>query len=155
MFAPDRTYRRAPAKFRDADFIQLLVARHYEPRYGNGFVSFGNFPAFDVKFSNGVTLEIKFDSKASETGNACIEFWDQRRDKPSGILATTATLWVHIVPFEAEVSCFEVDTKRLLSLCLQLPSFTSGGDNCSSLLKLVPLLKLKAICSQVFRLEGA
>jgi hypothetical protein len=142
------------SSFTDADFVQFIVGRHYEPKFGNGFVSFGNYPQFDIKFERGPSLEVKVDTKAQQTGNAAIEYWNTRKDKPSGILETTATLWIHIVPFETGLTCYEVDTKRLLRLCLETPHEARGGDNSASLLKLIPLLRLKAISSQVFQLNN-
>jgi hypothetical protein len=137
----------------NADFIQLLIARHYEPKYGAGHVCFGNVPMYDVSFDRGPRLEIKLDMKAASTGNAAIEYWNSHSDKPTGILSTCAEKWVHVVPYAEELRCFEVDVKRLLRLCFETSKYASGGDGSSTLMVLIPLLKLKAGASQVFRLD--
>lgn len=48
---------------------------------------------------NGVlfSVESKFDSKQSETGNICVEYANPRTGKPSGLLATTAELWAIVL----------------------------------------------------------
>jgi hypothetical protein len=112
----------------------------------------GNFPDYDIKFADGVTMEIKMDSTAERTGNACIEI--ASRHKPSGIVATSSRVWLHIVPQGARLVCFELDTKRLLQLCIEsLGRVDNGGDGGQNTFKLIPLTKIKAIATQVFDLD--
>ena len=139
------------SKYLAADLLQVLIARHYEPRYGNSFVCIGNFPGYDIKFSSGQTAEVKCDRSAVETGNACIEYWFKNR--ASGILATSASFWLHIVPEGSKFVCYEMDTKRLLRLCLETGRVKAGGDSGLSLFKLIPLERIKEISSQVFVLD--
>ena len=42
------------------------------------------------------TVEVKNDEYAAKSGNAAIEVWNTRSDKPSGLLATKAVWWCHI-----------------------------------------------------------
>lgn len=43
-------------------------------------------------------VEVKFDKRSAETGNLALEYWNPLRNKPSGLLATRASLWVHVLP---------------------------------------------------------
>lgn len=43
------------------------------------------------------TFEIKHDLKASTTGNICIEVWNPKTKKPSGILASGAQFIVYLI----------------------------------------------------------
>jgi len=42
-------------------------------------------------------IEVKFDKMSKKTGNIAIEYWNSKQDKPSGITATMAKFWAHIV----------------------------------------------------------
>jgi hypothetical protein len=99
-------------------------------------------------------MEVKVDSMAAKTLNAAIEYWDSRRNKPTGILETTARLWLHCVPEGDGLRCYELDTKRLIKLCLEAGSVATGGDFNSSQLKLIPLQQVAAISNSDFVLKG-
>lgn len=43
------------------------------------------------------TAEVKFDQMESKTGNIAIEYFNTKQGKPSGILATSAHLWVVVL----------------------------------------------------------
>jgi len=140
------------SKYTTADFLQCVIARHYEARFGHAFVTVGNFPDYDISFPNGPKMEIKIDRAAETTGNACIEY--SYRNKPSGILATCASVWVHVVRSGEKLIAYEMDIKRLLRLCLESGKCSTGGDGNLSLFKLIPLEKVKEISSQVFVLSS-
>lgn len=140
-------------KYSNADQVQCAVARHYERKHGAAYVAIGNLPKFDIQFADKITLEVKVDVMAGKTLNAAIEFWDVRRDKPTGILETTASLWLHCVPEGEALRCYELDTKRLLRLCIETGEMRTGGDYNSSLLKIIPLQKIREISNQDFYLE--
>ena len=139
------------SKYLTADFLQCLIARHYEPRFGHSFVTVGNFPDYDIAFPNGPKVELKFDKAAESTGNACIEY--SYRNKPSGILGTSASLWIHVVPSGEKLIAYEIEIKRLLRLCFEFGKCSGGGDGNLSLFKLIPLEKIKGVSSQVFVLD--
>ncbi len=139
--------------FSAQDYIQVLIARHYEKERGASFVSVGNVPEFDVRFKNQTSIEIKVDTTAARTHNACIEFWDVRRSKPTGILETQATDWLHCVPEGDTLRCYEMDTKKLLKLCFECGQVKSGGDYNASLLKLIPLQEIREISNSDFVLS--
>jgi hypothetical protein len=43
------------------------------------------------------TIEAKYDLKQAHTGNAAIEFFNPKRGEKSGLAATQADLWAHVV----------------------------------------------------------
>jgi hypothetical protein len=137
--------------YRSADVLQCVVARYYEPRFGHSFVAVGNFPDYDIAFPNGPKLEIKLDKAAEVTGNACIEY--SYRNRPSGILKTSADLWIHVVPSGDKLIAYEIELKQLLRLCFEVGKCSRGGDGNLVLFKLIPLEKIKEISSQVFVLN--
>lgn len=140
--------------YRTADIVQCAVARHYEQEHGTSYVSIGNLPEFDIQFADRVRMEIKVDAMAAKTLNAAIEFWDSRRDKPTGILETTASLWLHCVPENGGLRCYEIQTKKLLRLCIEAGELKAGGDYGSSQMKILPLQRIREISNQDFWLEG-
>jgi hypothetical protein len=138
-------------KFLEGDIVQLCVARHYEQRHGHASVKVGNFPDYDIRFSDGVLMEVKVDSMAEKTGNVCIEF--ASRHKPSGFVSTSSTVWLHIVPEGKKLICYELDTKRLLCLCITTGKVMNGGDGNQNIFKLIPLDRIKELATQVFELN--
>jgi hypothetical protein len=136
-----------------ADFLGVLVARHYELQHGASVVSVGLAPKWDIQFKDGITMEIKEDIKAAETLNAAIEYWNTKRNIPTGILLTQASIWLHCVPNGQGLRCYEIETKRLLKMCFESGVVMSGGDYNSNLMKLIPLQEMKKICSNEFDLE--
>jgi len=140
------------ARFLDADLLQCALARHYEPRFGHGKVSIGNFGAYDIEFDK-CTVEVKCDEMAATTGNACIEYWNSGTNKPTGILETQARLWVHCVPSGSKLMCYEMGVKTLTRLCIEIGRVKAVGIGGMSLCKLLPMDKIKQISSQVFELD--
>lgn len=41
------------------------------------------------------TFEVKNDVMSAKTGNVAIEYWNSKKNAPSGLYRTTATFWVH------------------------------------------------------------
>jgi hypothetical protein len=140
--------------FQKADILALAIARHYERKHGPAVVSVGNAPKWDVRFEDGFTAEIKCDEAAARTFNACVEFWNERKNCPSGILATAASHWVHCLFENGGVQCYEIEVKKLLKLCLESGTVKQGGDYNASRFKLIPMAKLAEIANDSFRLEG-
>jgi hypothetical protein len=140
-------------KYLSADIVQCAIARHYEKSHGASVVSIGFAPRWDIKFQDGVTLEVKCDVSAARTLNAAIEFWDTRRNKPTGILESEAAVWLHCIPEGDTLRCFELDRKRLLRLCIECGEVKSGGDFNSSLMKVIPLQEIQRISNCDFVLN--
>jgi hypothetical protein len=142
------------SKYEAADWVQFIVARYYEPKLGASVVSVGEAPGWDIKYAEGTTMEVKLDASASSTFNAAIEYWDLRRNKPTGILSTRARVWLHCIPEGDGLHCYEIDTGRLRRAIIEDGRVVQGGDYNSSVMKLLPLQKLKEIADREFRLDS-
>ena len=138
-----------------ADLLAVLIGRHYEPMHGPSMASVGNCPKWDLKFSDNTTAEIKFDGKASKTGNVAVEFWDLARDAPSGITRTEAQLWIHCISERGKLRVFEINTRALLRLCIETGDVKECSNGNSSLIKLIRVDEIRRIANQEFLLEGA
>lgn len=82
------------------------------------------------------TAEVKYDYKALETGNIAIEHHNSRVDRPSGITATKADLWVYVLGDKENLSAWAVPSSSLKSFIQEVPPFKEieyGGDNNASL----------------------
>jgi len=79
------------------------------------------------------TVEVKYDDMQSKTGNIAIEIRNSKADKPSGLYATKADLWCHVL--QDSVWITSVDT--LKEFCKDTPpfkSFNAAGDGNASIL---------------------
>ena len=73
------------------------------------------------------TFECKSDLMAKKTGNVAIEYWNSRKNEPSGILITKARWWTHKI----ENIIWICEVKRLISFTNdEKPDklVTKGGD---------------------------
>lgn len=139
--------------FVTADLLGLALARHLETKHGASTVSVGFAPKWDIHFRDGTTVEVKFDGVACVTGMAAVEFWNTRSGA-SGVLLTEAKTWIHCIPEDGGLRCFEVETKRLLKLVIESGEVKSGGNGGASVMKLVPLRALREIASEDYLLRG-
>ncbi len=77
------------------------------------------------------SVEVKWDKRADETGNLYFEVENTRQGRPSGIMATTADYWCHVIG-EAGAEALLVPVARLRSF-LQEGNFrcrpTRGEDS--------------------------
>lgn len=81
------------------------------------------------------TIEVKYDRMAATTGNICIEYQNSATEKDSGIAATKADLWAHIIQDGSNNVIFITSVKRLRKFIADnVPhkQFTKAGDNNSS-----------------------
>jgi hypothetical protein len=59
------------------------------------------------------TVEVKYDAMAQKTGNIAIEHHNCKKDEPSGIARTTATIWAHVVLDQGFPTVWIANTKKL------------------------------------------
>jgi hypothetical protein len=135
--------------------LLLAIAKSYEPRHGSSIISVINTSAWNLKFSNGITMKVEYDGKASEKGSASIGYWSNER--PAGILLTEANIWLHCIKKIDGLKCYEITPKRLLSLCLETGTLTEivksiWGEHVRS--KLIPLLQISKIAESEFLLSN-
>ena len=79
------------------------------------------------------TVEVKYDEMQAKTGNIAIEIYIPKSAKASGLTATKATLWCHVL--QGSVWITSVD--KLKKFCEDTPpfkSFNSVGDGNASIL---------------------
>lgn len=94
------------------------------------------------------TAEVKYDAMARKTRNLAIEYHNSRQDKPSGIYATTADVWIQIIPFPDDiVHAYAVNTKKLIKFTEDNEPhkhFVAAGDGNASLriYKMVDILPI-------------
>ena len=87
---------------------------------------------WDVRalFNGGILLEVKYDMYAAKSGNIAIEFHNSKTASPSGLTATKAHIWCHIIT--NPMSVWLANVKNLKEFCEQNKPFktiTAGGDN--------------------------
>jgi hypothetical protein len=139
--------------FTSADLLALCLARHFEQRHGASTVAVGFAPKWDVRFRDGTTVEIKLDGRACVTGLCAVEYWNTKTGA-SGILLSEAKVWIHCIPEDEGLHCYECDVRRLLKLIIESGVTKSGGNGSASLMKLVPLRALKEISNEDYLLKG-
>jgi hypothetical protein len=136
-----------------SQILEFAVAQHYYRKTGELiFLPVGYCKEFDgISRSRQLIFETKFEKKAVETGNLAFEF--SCRGKPSGLAATEATKWVHMVPIDqSELSCFEFDVDRLRTALLHLP-LHRGGDRNQSMMKLLRVADAEKLATDKFTLS--
>ena len=78
------------------------------------------FPDWDVKDSNGMTFEVKYDTIASKTNNYFFEYNNPRSNKLSGLSTTKADWFVYLIRYpseELDIRASVFCSKSLLSHC--------------------------------------
>lgn len=109
---------------------------------------------YDIKASyesfNPCTMEIKYDIYAARSGNIAIEFYNPKSNKPSGIDATLADYWVHVLTSPVSIwACRTSKLKVFLKETEPLKVITAGGDGNASLY----LYKKEIILKEFNRLD--
>lgn len=59
------------------------------------------------------TIEVKFDRLAESTGNFCLEYFNPKLNKPSGINATSSLLYIYIIPDGSNLPIWATSVKLL------------------------------------------
>lgn len=111
----------------------------------------GNFIDYDFECKLGrkkFTIEVKYDWLAQKTGNIAIEYRNTRQDKPSGISATTADLWVTLIEDGNNIVAWVCKTEDLKKLFFAGGREVNGGDN-NSAMKLFKQEEIFAISVRV------
>lgn len=79
------------------------------------------------------TVEVKYDEMQAKTGNIAIEFYNSKLDRPSGLSATKADLWCHVL----QDSVWITSVDKLKKFCKDVSPFKSfnyAGDGNASIL---------------------
>lgn len=79
-----------------------------------------------------ITFEVKYDLYASKSGNWAIEYWNSKKNQASGIMATKADWWIHVVNEENLPVLYAItvtELKAFLDKNKPFRTISSGGDN--------------------------
>lgn len=125
--------------------IKAEKENDYNKRYDHDLIcSFGR-----KKF----TIEVKFDAMACKTGNLAIEYWNSKKDEPSGITSTKSTFYIYLIRDDTNTTIWLTKTKDLKDFLADTPPFRiveGCGDENADLM----LYKTIDILDKVFhRLE--
>tara|TARA_R110000824_G_scaffold268532_1_gene457157 strand:+ start:653 stop:1150 length:498 start_codon:yes stop_codon:yes gene_type:complete len=99
----------------------------------------GAFTDWDLSASDIVsgvevfTVEVKYDEMQAKTGNIAIEIYNPKSGKPSGLTATKANLWCHVLQDSAWITSVE-KLKKFCEDTAPFKSFNSVGDGNASIL---------------------
>lgn len=63
------------------------------------------------------TTEVKFDVMAQRTGNIAIEYHNTKKDAPSGLNATKANIWAHILYDDSNKTLWITSVAKLKDYC--------------------------------------
>lgn len=80
-----------------------------------------------------LTIEVKYDEMSQETGNVAIEYYNPRLRQSSGIQATRADLWVHVLS-DTDIRITSVELlKKFIEVVRPTRYVRWGGDNNSNM----------------------
>jgi hypothetical protein len=81
-----------------------------------------------LAFQRSWTVEIKYDLYSQRSGNLAIEFFNSKSVKNSGIEATTADVWSHVLPDGSVWFCRVDKLLEFTRTVKPLRVITAGGD---------------------------
>ena len=79
------------------------------------------------------TVEVKYDEMQAKTGNIAIEFYNSKLDRPSGLSATKADLWCHVLKDSTWITSVD-KLKKFCEETTPFKSFNYAGDENASIL---------------------
>ena len=142
-------------KGEDAEDSVAKILSHHWNVYKASDLKTGAFSDWDLSVSQKetgcevFTVEVKYDEMQGKTGNIAIEIYNSRSGKPSGLTATKASLWCHVL----KDSVWITSVDKLKKFCDDTPpfkSFNSAGDGNASIL----LYKTEDILTIFERIDG-
>ena len=80
-----------------------------------------------------VFFEIKYDLMSQKTGNLAIEYFNPKKNKPSGINVTTSNIWVYVLPDKSIWFASVKDIKDFIKKIKPFRIINIGGDKNASL----------------------
>lgn len=98
----------------------------------------GKFQPYDLEVHHPATgtftIEVKYDLYSAKSGNLAFEYFNPKQEKPSGILATKADYWCHVLPSKVILITPTELLKRFTKEVKPKKIVTCGGDKNSSML---------------------
>lgn len=133
------------AQLRDGHYNELRVALFYMLAGFHVRIGFRE-GRYDLELRRDESpvrhLEVKWDKRAAETGNLYFEVENTRQNKPSGVMATTAELWCHVVGEQGQAMLSQVRPLRRFLKEGEFRSVNTRGADSNSRGYLVPREKL-------------
>ena len=133
------TFVRDRAKGENAeDSVAKILSYHWDVHKASDLKK-GRFYDWDLsaaQLGTGYevfTVEVKYDEMQAATGNIAIEVYNSKSDKPSGLSATKADLWCHVL----KDSVWITSVKKLKEFCKEhkpLRRVGAAGDGNASIL---------------------
>jgi len=114
--------------------LQFLQSGGYKPKLND---KRENFAYYDILMDEpALTFEVKADFMSSVTGNLAIEHHNCKKDKPSGIMISTATYWCHVIYENKIPTIYIAHRLELLKFMTDVEPFKKiigGGDDNANL----------------------
>jgi len=112
----------------------MLEGMHVRIGYSGQSYDIHVIPPEGAAFS----VEVKWDKRAAETGNCYFEIENTRRGEPSGIAATRADVWCHVIGDGDEAMLVSVGRMRKLLKARRFREVRTQGEDSNSRGLLVP-----------------
>jgi hypothetical protein len=129
------------ARLREGHFNELRVALFFMLRGHLARISFvpGRYDV-EVRAADGSTshIEVKWDRRAGQSGNLYFEVENTKQRAASGIAATTADQWCHVIGDGPEALLAPVENLRSLLRSGRFRSVNTSGPDSNSRGLLVP-----------------
>lgn len=134
-----------PAQFtsqlREGHYNELRVALYFMLRGAHVRIGYSG-QSYDLHVippgKPGFSVEVKWDKRAAETGNLYFEVENTRRRQPSGIAATPADYWCHVIGGGDEALLASVTRMRELLKVRRFKDVHTRGADSNSRGLLVP-----------------
>lgn len=81
-----------------------------------------------------LTFEAKYDMYAKRSGNIAIEVWNTKKNTPSGLMATKADFWVHVLDENEIWVCKTSALRTIIDRNVPFRQVDGGDDNSRMLL---------------------
>lgn len=149
------TFTRDIMKGEQAEGSVATILSHHWDVHKASDLKKGRFYDWDLSASQPgtgyevFTVEVKYDEMQSETGNIAIEVYNTKSDKPSGLTATKADLWCHVL----KDSMWITSVTTLKEFCEEhkpFKKFKKAGDENATIL----LYKTNDILKIFDRIDG-
>ena len=136
------------------DSVLQILSAHWDVHKSSDLKK-GRFYDWDLSASQPgtgyevFTVEVKYDDMQSQTGNIAIEIYNPKSDKPSGLTATKADLWCHVLKDSAWITSVNA-LKQFCEERKPFKQFDSAGDGNARIL----LYKTDDILEIFERIDG-
>lgn len=130
------------SQLREGHYNELRVALFYQLRGFHTRIGFVD-GRYDISLlrpgAEPRRVEVKWDKRAAGTGNLYFEVENTRRRCPSGIMATTADVWCHVLGAGGRALLAPVESLRAFLRATTFRSVHTGGADSNSRGLLVPV----------------